>query len=162
MVLTSTLPSWDRLRPRSFACLMDLYEANYMRLRKLIPDLDGMPHAAMSHVPGAPPLHLRIIERSRYTTTLHLTHYFFSAESIEREPDVAVRLYHDARMAHVIPAGKNPSAAGGDERWENNHFLLNWLTFCLHQGHKFASVSSAPSAALLDYYTSAAPQENTE
>jgi uncharacterized protein YqiB (DUF1249 family) len=59
---------------------MELYESNYIRLRNLQPELDAMPAIAVSRVPGALDLHLRIIERCRFTTTLGLTYCFHDEE----------------------------------------------------------------------------------
>ena len=61
---------------KNFAGLMELYECNYIRLRNLVPDVDVMPDSVISRIPGVLDLHLRVVERNKFTTTLHLTYYF--------------------------------------------------------------------------------------
>ena len=55
---------------------MDLYECNYINMRRLIPTLPKQPVALVSHIPDGLDLHLRLIERFRYTSELSLTYYF--------------------------------------------------------------------------------------
>ena len=56
--------------PRGFVSLMDLYENNFLRLRRLIPDLLTVPHHAVSRLPGCLSLHMHIQEQTKFTTTL--------------------------------------------------------------------------------------------
>ncbi|MCX2781088.1 DUF1249 domain-containing protein [Microbulbifer thermotolerans] len=122
-------------------------DANYLRLCKLLPELDSrerwryrMPHGTVE---------LLVLERSRYTTEVCL-----SAEAVAGDrrwiapPNITVRLYHDARMAEVIaidghgPVGgtgvdhvyPNPRMQRADERQQVNRFLGEWLGHCLANG----------------------------
>ena len=46
-------------------------------------------------------MHLRLHERSRYTTTLTLTYLFDEGGMAVSDPDLQIRIYHDARLAEV-------------------------------------------------------------
>jgi len=145
--------SW-RSRPGSFVSLMSLYESNYIRLRWLIPQLDSISATAISTVAGDCPLHVMIEERSRYTTTLTLTYVFDRPESgIEaahalRDPDLQIRVYHDARLAEVqscarwhrhevLASIRSECARVLGDRWLRNMMLNKWLDYCVERGHCF-------------------------
>lgn len=122
----------------SFAALMELYESNYIYLRRLVPQLDGRRDAQVSSVDRGPDLHLEVIERCPYTTTLMLTHRFPRAEGDESLPDLQVRIYHDARVAEVMKTDAEVLARGVLAwRWAANRFLNRWLLYCLGEGHGF-------------------------
>jgi len=134
--------------PRSFPGLMDLYERNYMQLRRMIPDLEAVPVQACSTLPGALDLHLCILERCKYTTTLSLTYYFEDGEGRFPAPEIQIRIYHDAQLAEVIACGRRRgvrdrdfdrfrSDTSLDRKWQFNRFLQKWLAYSLRQGHAF-------------------------
>ncbi len=124
----------------SFAGLMELYESNYIYLRRLAPDLDGAHDDRVSSLDRAPDLHLTVTERCAYTTSLSLTHRFGLGGIKESLPDLPVRIYHDARVAEVIPQpGTRASLAW---RWAANRFLNRWLKYCLGEGHAFATAEA--------------------
>src|SRR5579884_4224471 len=102
MMLNDTLTtvSW-RARPRSFVALMSLYESNYIRFGWLAGDVTLLDGAYHSVVAGDCELHLTVIERSPYTTTLNLTYLLPGASDTQAYPDMSVRLYHDARLAEA-------------------------------------------------------------
>ncbi|WP_308365481.1 MULTISPECIES: DUF1249 domain-containing protein [unclassified Microbulbifer] len=122
-------------------------DANYLRLRKLLPELANREHWRYQMPNGA--LELSVQSRSRYTTEVCLN---ASAETGERNwlapPQITVRLYHDARMAEVVavdgrgPVGDNgvgftypnPRMHCADERQQANRFLGEWLGHCLANG----------------------------
>jgi len=88
-------------RPLTFTGLMTLYESNYVRLGWLLPDADKLDGERISS-PGVDlPLHARLLERARYTTTIHLTYFFADERERVADPDLTVRLYHDARLAEA-------------------------------------------------------------
>ncbi|UCC55475.1 MAG: DUF1249 domain-containing protein [Gammaproteobacteria bacterium] len=135
--------------PRNFAGLMELYESNYIRLRNLVPDLDALQPEVVSRVADALDLHLRIMERSKFTTTLNLTYHFSDAEGIFPAPDIRVRIYHDAQVGEVLACGRRRGLRHAEynrmyhrysleEKWRMNRFLQKWLGYCLRQGHSFA------------------------
>jgi uncharacterized protein YqiB (DUF1249 family) len=154
--------SW-RSRPGSFVSLMSLYESNYIRLRWLMPQLESIATSAISTVVGDCPLHVMIEERSRYTTTLTLTYLFDDAEdgvTALRDPDLQIRVYHDARLAEVqscarwhrhevLESIRSECARALGDRWLRNMMLNKWLDYCVERGHRFAVPSSdlSPTAA---------------
>ncbi len=135
--------SW-RARPVSFVSLMTLYESNYIRLRALVGDVRAArgrracratPGDLDLHVAGgrAQPLHDHpapdLPVRGEPTGPV-------------ADPDLEVRVYHDARLAEAsrcarwvrhpgprseLRAGL-PSALG--ERWLRNMLLNKWLDYC--------------------------------
>lgn len=135
--------------PNTFAGLMELYESNYIRLRNLVPELDAMSAVAVSQASGALDLHLSVIERCRYTTTLGLTYRFQDETGEFPAPDIRVRIYHDAQLGEVITCGRRRGLHHAEynclhhtrsltEKWRMNRFLQKWLGYCLRQGHRFA------------------------
>jgi len=132
-------------RPHSFAALMDMYEANYIRLRLFCGDIRALPDESVSSVDGSVPVQIKVLERSNHTTQLQLTYLF---EDDERRPDLKVQIYHDSRQADVV--SRNCRITGQDVRlwereldsmlvcrWRLNRFLYKWLGFLEHQGHSF-------------------------
>lgn len=125
---------------------MDLYERNYMLVRLLAPALSSATGTRISTVEGELPLEMRDIEHGRYTTTFRLT-YRLSARDARgregREPNLAIRLYHDARTCEVM-CGLMPGETGEERRVRDldeghrlNRFLNRWLDYCLERGHGF-------------------------
>ena len=139
--------------PGTFAALMDLYERNYINMRRLMPTLPPTAATRVSQVSGGLDLHLHVIERSRYTSELSLTYRFVQGEGVTiAEPNLRIRVYHDARLAEVMAAqprhyaaltadrrsGTRLDSVGLRNRWRINRFLFKWLTYCLRQGHRFS------------------------
>ena len=127
--------------PRSFAGLMDLYEYNYLRLRRIAPDLE-VADRMVSTVPNHHDLFMTITERCKYTTMLSMTYRFGSPDNYIFEPDLHLKFYHDAR---VVEVQQLQSRSRGfmdindaiQQKWTMNRFLYKWLGYCLHQGHYF-------------------------
>lgn len=136
----------EDVKPRGFVSLMDLYESNFIRLRKLIPEPHNIEDALISHVPGHLDLYLNIVERSKYTSTLYLSYCFPTDHGLKMEPNLKIKIYHDARVAEAMAGhlhhGRlildNLPADALRERWKLNRFLNRWLGYCLRQGHSFA------------------------
>lgn len=135
------------IRPRSFAGLMTLYETNYIRLRQLVGAPAQLHDHLRSEVAGEPPLSIDVSERARYTSTIVMTYWFAESDGrIVADPNLKVRLYHDARMAEVL-SWRNGSRhqllqrfrhAGQSEihpHWTVNMMLHKWLEYCLEQRH---------------------------
>lgn len=134
-------------QPRSFTGLMALYESNYRRFERLAPELDLPFEAARSRGAHAT-LHLRVVERCRYTTTVHLTYWFGEGEQAQADPDLLLRVYRDAQLAEAISCdarSRYVALAGVPEidddvlsaQWPRNLLLNKWLAYCLAQGHSF-------------------------
>jgi len=136
---------------RDFVSLMDMYEENFIKLRKLIPDLSLIQESAVSKSAGHLDLHIKIQERSKFTTTLLLSYFFGEDDEIRMEPNLKIRIYHDAGLAEVM-SGKlhhgrllldNLPSDALKQKWILNRFLAKWLQYCLRQKHGFSSVTSA-------------------
>ncbi len=126
---------------RSFAALMELYEHNYMRLRQLAPDL-RVADEMISVVPGHLDLYLSITERCKYTTMLRMTYLFHEDGRAVFEPDLHLKVYHDARVVEVQQfqsRSRGPLYLNDmiEQKWLMNRFLYKWLGYCRHQGHYF-------------------------
>ena len=127
--------------PRSFAGLMELYEQNYMRLRNIAPDLT-VADEMVSSVPDHQDLFLSITQRCRYTTMLRMTYQFEDEDKLLFEPDLHLKVYHDARVVEVQQLqsrSRGPLYLADliEQKWMMNRFLYKWLGYCLYQGHYF-------------------------
>ena len=135
----------EEVTPRGYVSLMDLYENNFIRLRKLIPNLADIETNAISRVPGCQDVHIYIIERSKYTTTLRMTYLFADSEKVAAEPDLKIRIYHDAGLVEVVAGHlhhgrqrlEHLPATALKLKWRLNRFLYKWLGYCLYLGHAF-------------------------
>ena len=129
------------VQARSFAGLMEMYEQNYMRLRNIVPDLK-VADEMISTIPGHQDLFLSITRRCKYTTMLRMTYQFEEAGQLLFEPDLHLKVYHDARVVEVQQLntrtrGPMYIAEMIEQKWIMNRFLYKWLGYCLHQGHYF-------------------------
>jgi uncharacterized protein YqiB (DUF1249 family) len=143
--------------PGRFETLMVLYEENYIKLRRLAPDLYAMPTGSVLRIPGEVPLILEVSDRQKYTSTIRLTFEFEHEEGgVQLEPDLVIRIYHDARSAEAVlesSAGqfgvelKTPQKVevSMQKRVEINRFLNRWLTYCLREGHQFSAMGHTVS-----------------
>lgn len=128
---------------------MTLYESNFIRLGWLVPGLRQLTGSLRSEVPGEPALELSVVEQCRYTTALQLTYLFADGAAVAREPELEIRVYHDARLAEACGTGVAPShprlrklaaqvAVSRGTRWSCNMLLNKWLEYCVGSGHRFA------------------------
>jgi len=133
---------------------MVLCEENYSLLCRLAPGLSRRQGLLMSRVEGAVDLQLTIESQSPYTTLIRLTHVFGGGDlgrsAFGSDPDVRLRVYHDARQVEVLdlrqtalPLHADYQPPALDSKWRLNLFLGKWLAYCLHQGHRFSAVSTA-------------------
>ena len=150
MIADSSIALPRPTQPGSFTALMHLYESNYLRLHWLLEDVNALPDELCSRVTADLPLHLAVQERSRYTTTLRLTYFFTDGGQRVADPDLTIRVYHDAglveamacRSRHLHPALRRFDTGHGDElgrRWTRNSMLNKWLEYCHDQGHRFVT-----------------------
>jgi uncharacterized protein YqiB (DUF1249 family) len=116
---------------------------NYGRLLRLIPDCDTEQLSYQFQVSQALQYTIKIIECSRYTSTLEMSQKSQLKYDFLR-PIVQVRLYHDAQMAEVVQAQNigslkpsyqypNIKMYQKNEKEMVNQFLAEWLNFCLSQ-----------------------------
>jgi uncharacterized protein YqiB (DUF1249 family) len=141
--------SW-RSRPASFVGLMTLYESNYVRLGWIVTGLRDMTGVLRSRVRGDCDLELTVLEQSTYTTTFTLSYLFATPDGPSRDPELEVRVYHDARLAEARGTAAQPSHAAlralrealpvtVAPRWSTNMLLNKWLEYCADRGHRFAT-----------------------
>ena len=133
--------------PNTFAGLMELYENNYIKLKKLCGDFNVLNEVSVSTINHGMDLYLQVIERTKYTVTINLTYRFdkklYQDES--KYPNLVIRIYFDAMQAEVmqrvVRKGPRNHTLGCHlkSKWRDNRFLFKWLSFCLHQGHEFSS-----------------------
>ena len=145
--------SW-RARPGSFVSLMTLYESNYIRLGWIVSALRELGESQVSEVGGDCALRLTVLERGPYTTTLSLAYLFEIDGAVLPDPELGVRVYHDARLVEALGPARRPAHAelrrihdsavranagpGRDGRWARNVMLNKWLEYCAERGHRFA------------------------
>ena len=146
MLLDSHLVPETAARPRSFVGLMAIYESNYLRLLRLIPELERLDGCFHSRVAGDCDLHVEILERCRYTLTLSLTYRFETDDGLLVDPDMTVRVYLDGQQAEVLDIGTTQRHTTLrkfvekhrrelDRRWRHNVVLNKWLDYLSEQGH---------------------------
>lgn len=142
--------AFEAVKPGGYASLMDLYENNYLRLKKLLPELSVFNGEAISSIEGCLDLHVTLLESSRYTSSYRLTYYFSGTDTQApvAEPNLTLRVYHDAALVEVLAGNLQHGRLQlkqlpGDAlrlKWKLNRFLYRWLGYCLHLGHHFPSV----------------------
>ena len=145
-------------RPGSFTGLMTLYESNYIKLDRLTSGFAWLGSTMQSSTPRDNDLHAEIIRREPYTTTLRLTYLFDVDGQQVPDPDLILRIYHDARLVEAV-AGRDRHrhhklrewagncSAELDRRWRINMMLNKWLDYLFDVGHSFAPESEARRAA---------------
>lgn len=156
ILMTIAIKQLQRLKDstRGFGELMRLYDDNYVRFKQLVTQLDELEGESRSIRFDDVTLHLQILQRSRYTTTVLLTYILdLGDEKVTRTPDLKIRIYHDAHQAEVLSCCRNDpdtfdwlekSACQSNMqwRWRMNQFLHKWLTHCLKHGHGFPQENS--------------------
>jgi len=146
MLLDSHLVPETIIKPGSFVGLMSLYESNYLRLLRLIPEVARLDGCFRSRVAGDCDLHVEVLERCRYTVTLSLTYHFETDEGLLVDPDMTIRVYLDGQLAEAMAIGKAQRHAALlrlvrkhrrelDLRWQRNSILNKWLDYLSDQGH---------------------------
>ena len=146
MLLDSHLVPETIAKPRSFVGLMSLYESNYLRLFRLIPELERLDGCFRSRVAGDCDLHVEILERCRYTVTLSLTYHLETDEGLLVDPDMTIRVYLDGKQAEVMAIGEchrhtslqklvRQHRKELDLRWRRNVVLNKWLDYLSEKGH---------------------------
>lgn len=127
-------------------------ELNYGRLLRLLPDCDTEDLQYQFNVSRSLHYTIKIIECSRYTSTLEMSQKSHAGFEFLR-PVVQVRLYHDAKMAEVLssqnigslkPSYQYPNIKmyQRNEKEMVNIFLAEWLQFCLAQNNQAQSIPS--------------------
>jgi len=131
--------------PNTFAGLMEMYETNYINIRKLCGNLDDLDDYSVSTIQHGMDLHLTVLEKNKYTITLYLTYRFASTQPDQSSdyPGATIRVYYDAMQAEVLNRSRRIPKQSQNysdflyQKWHINRFLFKWLRFSLRQGHCF-------------------------
>jgi uncharacterized protein len=156
MLVDSLLVPQCIYRPGTFTGLMTLYESNYIKLHQLGSAMAWPADAIVSSSSRDNDLHAEIVRREPYTTTLRLTYWFDDAGVSAADPDLVVRIYHDARLAEAVSRGEahrhvklrelaKSSNAELDRRWRLNMLLNKWLDYLFEVGHSLGTSGRALS-----------------
>lgn len=146
MLLDSHLVPQTIVKPRSFVGLMALYESNYLRLLRVIPEIDRLDGCFRSRVAGDCDLYIEILERCRYTVTLSLTYHLETDDGLLIDPDMTIRVYLDGQLTEAMAVGERQRHVALrrlvrehqrelDNRWQRNIILNKWLEYLSDQGH---------------------------
>lgn len=141
-----------------------LCEGNYLRLSRLRA-LEQAPERVTEfelhrseHYFGR--VRIESLQQARYTETL-LLEQIHNAGRWLNNPELTVRVYHDAAMAEVISCYRDRRIAAvndypnrymhhPDEKIQVNSFLADWLDFCLDFGHLPLASSAWPADNVAD------------
>ena len=129
-------------------CLEKLCESNFQKLFCLIPNLCDFQNIATAEAVDNPTLYLKVIDRTKHTLTVELSHQFSKQLETFMEPAVKIRIYLDANLAEVIKDHARPkvsimykdpsqSVEIMDYKWRLNYFLQKWLDHCLQNDYIF-------------------------
>lgn len=137
-------------RPGTFSALMTIYESNFLKLERLLAGLDRSREAWISASTEDCDLYLKLIRSEPYTSTFKMTYWFEEvAEGPVADPDLIVRIYHDAGLAegaggrrahehHVLAELARVHRVELDRRWRTNIMLNKWLDYLLEMRHSFS------------------------
>jgi uncharacterized protein YqiB (DUF1249 family) len=137
-------------RRGSFTGLMTIYESNFLKFKHLVTVSGDTRHVSVSSSLRDCDLHLTLLKREPYTTTLKLTYWFLEPDGTPvPDPDLMLRVYHDARLVEAV-AGQEHHRHHKlkelqrvdtelDRRWRINMMLNKWLDYLLDVGHRFES-----------------------
>lgn len=146
-------------RPGTFTGLMTLYESNYTKFTQLCPTLAWRSDLVVSSSVCDRDLYAEVVRREAYTTTLRFTYWFGERGGPVADPDLVLRVYHDARLVEAVGSGEahlhpklrelaRSSNAELDRRWRINMMLNKWLDYLFEVGHSLdertPSLSSRP------------------
>lgn len=141
-----------------------LCEGNYMRISQLRQlEAKGEPVSEFELYRGEEyfgRVRLKLLQQARFTETV-LFEQVHNAGKWLNNPQLTVRIYHDASMAEVISCYRDRQIAAvndypnrymhhPDEKVQVNSFLADWLDFCLRFGHLPLALSSWPSGDNVD------------
>lgn len=127
-------------------------ELNYVRLSKLLPQIEPEGHFYDYCVNDNTIYRLTIVECCKFTTIVNLEQRAPDVVDYLR-PQLEVRLYHDADMAEVTRAQNikriegtyqypNAKMMQKDEKYQINRFLQAWLVMCHQHGQVAVDLSS--------------------
>ena len=134
--------------------LIKLYEINYLKLYKILPNILKMDRASFSLPEGkeSSTVNINIYKESKYTSKLIVCQSNFSIRSME-DMIMDVAIYHDLKMVEVRRFnGKhqfwlrnvfpNKNMLSKDEKYQWNKYLSEWLSFVTKEGLSNIKISN--------------------
>jgi uncharacterized protein YqiB (DUF1249 family) len=138
---------WLLAAPPTVGSLMDVCEESYGSLMQLAPELRHARGHLRARDAAGVELHLQVLEQSRYTTRIRLTHAFprHTGDGLPcLDPNARLCAYHDAMQVEVLdlhqtalPVYRHYAYPALDAKWRANLFLARWLAYCVRQGYRF-------------------------
>ena len=124
-----------------------IYEANYKRLKKLIPDLDTLTVEThrKSKSGGFMDLSFEVLSRTTDQFTCAMTHYFEQNGDLIADPDMEIRVVPSMKMIEALAyqdqfgyrvVYPEPGKVNIRAKEELNQFLGQWLKNLIAQGHR--------------------------
>ncbi len=126
---------------------MTVYRRNYLKLLRLVPDLDQLRTGSFLRLeaPGFMPLTVDVLHRQGHRLLLALAHHFEAQGDLVPDPDMELRAdleartvealtYQDARRFDRVNA--RPGRVLVDLQRSLNDFLSLWLSNLHAQGHR--------------------------
>lgn len=126
---TNDLPTHLK-RPATFDRLMELYEHNYILIRRLFGDLRRL--KAGDECPWIASVSPKIVANSRFTLDIQFTDHRILGRR-QQPLRLAVRIYHDARAAELVETGSrskclhDQQSRCAEKQHKRNTMLQNWL-----------------------------------
>ena len=137
---------------------MEVCEQSYQSLMQLAPELRRSRGSLCSRPTVGIDLYLQVLEQSRYTTFIRLTHAFRPnvGDGLDcLDPNARLCVYHDAMQVEVLdlhqtalPIYRHYAQPALDAKWKANLFLARWLAYCVQQGYRFGPGGGAASPAV--------------
>lgn len=134
--------------------LIKLYEINYLKLYKILPNILNMDSASFSLPEGeeSSTININTYKESKYTSKLIVCQSNFSIRSME-DMIMDVAVYHDLKMVEVRRFnGKhqfwlrnvfpNKNMLSKDEKYQWNKYLSEWLSFVTKEGLSNIKISN--------------------
>ena len=126
--------------------LIKLYEINYLKLNKILPNILRKNRASFSLPEGekSSAVNINVLKESKYTSKLIVCQTNFSINNME-DMIMEVAIYHDLKMTEVRRFnGKhqfwarnvfpNKNMLSKDEKYQWNKYLSEWLSFAAREG----------------------------
>ena len=123
-----------------------LYEINYLKLNKILPNILNKNNASFGLPEGesSSSVSINVFKESKYTSKLKVCQSNFSISSME-DMIMEVAIYNDLKMVEVRRFnGKhqfwsrnvfpNKNMLSKDEKYQWNKYLSEWLTFVTREG----------------------------
>ncbi|MFP4154673.1 MAG: DUF1249 domain-containing protein [Halothiobacillaceae bacterium] len=125
----------------SFERLMEVFEHNYILLRRLMGDLRRLPPQMQLVAAGRPAILLTRCDDSPYTVTLHMRPQLPSVDPDDLPDDIPVRVYLDARTAEIwtrlgSQCVREQARGCLQRQWRRNRFLMRWLQYLLENHYR--------------------------